>query len=237
MTFMPKPQIFGGARDPSYPAPAELLHVSIAHSGPGVDELVHFYCVVLNMRHVYTLEYPTFEFIALSSDDENHRIGIVNSKTGEGLAIAQNLAAPEATGPSSEGLEPRREPLRKCRIEHTSWLYHRFEDVLATARHIHKELGIWPRTARHQGGGITIDYSDPDGNRVELLSQAGTRSQILWALEQRLGPKGGVDVRSYTDTYKPFTMAKMIARWEQGESVDNLKDVAYCQKLVEEGRL
>jgi catechol 2,3-dioxygenase-like lactoylglutathione lyase family enzyme len=237
MTYMPKPQTFGGPRDPSYPAPAELLHVSIAHSGPGVEELIHFYCIVLNMRHVYTLQYPSFDFIALSNDDENHRIGIVNSKTGEGLAIAQNLAAPEATAASAEGLEPRREPLRKCRIEHTSWLYHRFEDVLATARQVHKELGIWPRTARHQGGGITIDYSDPDGNRVELLSQAGTRAQILWTIEQRLGPQGGVDVRNYTDTYKPFSMQKMIALWENGMPIDQLKDAGFCQKLVAEGRL
>ena len=237
MTEIPNPRVFGGPRDSSYPAPAELLHISIAHSGPGIEELVHFYCVVLNMRHVYTIRYPTFDFIAISHDDENHRIGFVHSKTGEGLAIAQNLAAPEAVAPSRDGLEPRREPLRKCRIEHSSWLYPRFEDVLAAARRVHDELGLWPRTARHQGGGITIDYSDPDGNRVELLSQSGTRADILWALQQRLGPKGGIDLREYTDSYKPFSMEKMIKLWEEGVSIERLKDVAYCQKLVEEGRL
>jgi hypothetical protein len=237
MTHMPKPQIFGGARDRSYPAPAELLHVSIAHAGPGIDELVNFYCVVLNMRHVYTIQYPTFDFIAISSDDENHRIGFVYSKSGDGLAIAQNLAAPEATAPSRPDLEPRREPLRKCRIEHTSWLYHSFEAVLATARHVHNELGIWPRTARHQGGGITIDYSDPDGNRVELLNQRGTAAEILWAIEKRLGSKGGIDQRDYTDTYKPFSMEKMIALWEAGTPIEQLTDQAYCQQLIEEGRL
>jgi catechol 2,3-dioxygenase-like lactoylglutathione lyase family enzyme len=237
MTHMPKPQIFGGARDRSYPAPAQLLHISITHTGPGIEELVQFYCVVLNMRHVYTIEYPTFDFIAISNDDENHRIGFVYSKSGEGLAAAQNVATAAADGQSETGTEPRGAPLRKCRIEHTSWLYADFEDVLATARRIHQELGIWPRTARHQGGGITIDYNDPDGNRVELLSRSGTLAEILLAIDKRLGPKGGIDVRDYTDTYKPFDMAKMIGLWEQGYSIDELKDQARCQQLVEEGRL
>lgn len=105
------------------------------------------------------------------------------------------------------------------------------------AHEYHQELGIWPRTARHQGGGITIDDNDPDGNRVELLSRTGTLAEILLALDKRLGPKGGIDVRDYTDTYKPFDMAKMIGLWEQGYPIEELKDQARCQQLVEEGRL
>jgi catechol 2,3-dioxygenase-like lactoylglutathione lyase family enzyme len=233
---VPEPKIFGTSRDPSYPAPAELLHVSLYHNGTNVDGLIRFYGVLLNMRLVYKYVYPTFEFIALSYDDENHRIGIVNSLVKhDALADAQEVEAGKDVLDSNG--EVQRENPNRPRIEHTSWLYHRFEDVLMAAKRTHEELGLWPRTARHQGDGITIDYLDPDGNRVELLSHASSKGEILWRLEKMLGPKGGVEVRSYRDTYKSFNMEKMIALYESGYPLDQLKDVEHCQGLMAEGKL
>jgi catechol 2,3-dioxygenase-like lactoylglutathione lyase family enzyme len=233
---VPEPKIFGSARDLSYPAPMELIHVSIYHFGPGVEDLIRFYGVVLNMRLVFKYIYPTFEFIALSHDDENHRVGIVNNLVDRDR-MAGTKDAPAGEPLPKDGLEPRTMPQRKCRVEHTSWLYRSFEDVLATAERIHKELGLWPRSCRHQAGGLTIDYTDPDGNRVELVSQSSSKAEILFNLEKLLGPKGGVDVRQWADTYAMFNMEKMIGLWRSGVPVEKLRNKEYCIQLINEGKL
>jgi hypothetical protein len=228
-------EFFGDVDDRRYPAPAEMLHISMAHSGPGIDELVKFYQVVLNMRFVYKISYPEFEFIALSHDDENHRIGIVNNLIENGIAAAQGLTTQSGTRREDVAEEPRKAPLRDCRIEHLSWRYNRFEDVLVTAKRVHQELGHWPRTSRLQGMDITIDYDDPDGNRVELLTQFNSKAQILKTLERAFGgsPRDGV----YSDFYQSFNMQKMIALWEGGESVENLRSKAWVKQKVAEGLL
>jgi catechol 2,3-dioxygenase-like lactoylglutathione lyase family enzyme len=225
-----EPKTFGSSRDASYPAPVELIHVSIAHVGPGVEDLVRFYSVVLNMRVVFKWVYPKFEFIALSHDDENHRIGIVNN------LVDGDPASPDQP-PAIEGLEPRNQPQRKCRLEHSSWLYRSFEDVLRAGERIHQELGLWPRSAKHQSGGLTIDYNDPDGNRVELVSQGGSKAEILLALEKLLGPTGGVGVREFSDTYTTFNMEKMVGLWRAGTPIEQLRDKEHCAELVRQGRL
>jgi catechol 2,3-dioxygenase-like lactoylglutathione lyase family enzyme len=210
--------VFGGRRDPSYGAPKELSHVSIQHRGPGIDKLIRFYQTVLNMRLVYRYVYPAFEFIALSYDDENHRIGIVNQ-----------------LGPEGDSNMNVEKPI--TRMEHTSWLYSSFEDLLLTVERVRAELGMWPRTARHQGNGITIDYIDPDGNRVELIFEARNRAEILWGFHQELAAQDGSERRKYMTTYLGFNMEKMVKLWHDGVAVKQLLDKDYCQKLITEGSL
>jgi catechol 2,3-dioxygenase-like lactoylglutathione lyase family enzyme len=219
----PEQKIFGGARDRSYPAPAQLLHVSIFHTGPGIDDLVRFYQVVLNMRYVFKTTYPAFEFIAISPDDENHRVGFVNVLTD---------------GPAGKASEAdiRDAPLRPCRIEHTSWLYRDYEEILLTAKRIHEELGLWPRSTRHGGVDLTIDYDDPDGNRVELLSQWKSKSEILFGLYQRSG-MSEAQVRTITNPYMPMSMEKLLGLYESGVPVETLQDREYCKSMIEAGKL
>jgi catechol 2,3-dioxygenase-like lactoylglutathione lyase family enzyme len=215
---VPHDSIFGGRRNPNYGAPKELAHVSIQHSGPGVDKLIQFYQTVLNMRLVYRYVYPAFEFIALSYDDENHRIGIVNQLNLE-VDPALNVEKPVT------------------RMEHTSWLYSSLEELMVTAEHVHAELGMWPRSARHQGNGITIDYSDPDGNRVELIFDARNRAEILWDFHQELTVQEGIERRKYTTTYLGFNMEKMVKLWRDGTAVRQLLDRDYCQSQIAAGTL
>jgi catechol 2,3-dioxygenase-like lactoylglutathione lyase family enzyme len=232
----PAPNIFGDVDDSKYPAPAEMLHVSIAHSGPGIDEMIRFYAVALNMRFVYKFSYPAFEFIALSHDDENHRIGILNDLTegDDALAVSQGVQ-PGGLTVDAGGDEPRKAPLRRCRIEHISWRYPSFADVLRTARRMHDELGVWPRTSRLAGTDITIDYNDPDGNRVELLSQSRSKAQILHGLEQ-LFSRPLTDMK-YSDVYQSFDMEKMLRLFEAGEPIAHLRDKAWVRDKVAEGVL
>jgi hypothetical protein len=229
----PEAQIFGGPRDRSYPSPIELLHISIFHTGPGIDELVHFYQVALNMRFVFKTSYPTFEFIAISPDDENHRLGFVNALTDDPPG---GVAAPGGVMKLEAGVEPRHAPQRPCRIEHTSWLYRDFEAVLLTAKRIKEELGLWPRTTRHGGHDLTIDYDDPDGNRVEMLSQHKTQNEILFSIYK--GAMGTPDEkRAYADSYMMMDMEKLLGLYETGTPIEKLTDRAFCRAMREEGRL
>jgi hypothetical protein len=212
---LPVPEIFGQTRDPSYPAPAELAHVSI-YTGENWLKMAQFYMVVLNMRFVYQYNYPNFDFIALSFDDENHRVGLVHHKVG---AVEAQI---------DRGKQPR--------LEHTSWLYHRFEDVLQAAKRVNEELGIWPVTANHQGKGLTISYRDPDGNRVELVSTAFSKAQILHNIETSLGATGQ-EARDYSETYLAFDMAKMVALYDSGVGLDKLKDRSWVAERVKAGEL
>lgn len=129
-------------RDPSYPSPSYLAHVSI-FSGKNFAAVVDFYQQLLNMRLNYEID-GRVKLAALSMDGENHRLGIVE------------LPHLEARAPNS------------VRLEHTSWQYRSLPDLLAVARHAEKSLGLFP-SAVHQGPLISLTYMDPDANRVELL--------------------------------------------------------------------
>jgi hypothetical protein len=228
-----KPEFFGAGHDTRFPTPVELLHVSVAHTGPGIEDLVRFYQIVLNMRVVFRVRYPAAEFIALSHDDENHRIGILNNLTGSETVLA---ATDRIDGPVElAGEEPRHVPLRQCRIEHGSWRYARFEDVVITAKRVHDELGIWPLSSRLAGYDITIDYTDPDGNRVELLSQSKSKAQILHELDLQYNQP--MNEAKYTDVYQVFNMEKLVTLFDAGESIENLRNKTWVKDRVAEGLL
>lgn len=211
------PEIFGGAYDRSAPAPIEMLHLSISHVGPGINELVRFYQVVLNMRVAYVFDYPNFQFISLTHDDENHRIGI---------------AYPHTEISEEEG---RKAPIRACRLEHTTWKFRDFGDVILTAKRVHKELGIWPASARHGGSELTMDYLDPDGNRVELLAHSGSKAEILFSLYQQFNtPKDDI---KYSDVYLALDMEKAVALYDDGMPAHKFLDKEFCRELVNQGKL
>lgn len=140
-------------RDPKYPAPADIAHISI-FSSANYDEMLAFYQTVLNMRVVYRIENSRITFTALSFDEENHRIGLV--KLGS--------------------LDQR--PSNTTRIEHTSWRYKNLSDLLSAVRHIEKELSLFP-SAIHQGKMIALSYMDPDGNRVEVFCECMTNQRDI----------------------------------------------------------
>jgi hypothetical protein len=243
-----EPQVFGGPRDRSYPAHLELLHVSIYHSGPGIDEMIRFYQVALNLRHVFRIDYGTWEFIALSNDDENHRVGFVNGYLEDPKEFLGDRRQFEA----EEGRDPRDLPQRPCRLEHTSWRYRDFESILLTAKRIYEETGTWPRTTRLSPVDLTIDYTDPDGHRLEMLAQfPSTRSEYLFGLyqaQQRMAaraesgkPQGDESDTFYKPTYDsfymPLNMEKLLGLYESGVPAAELQNRENAEKLKAEGKL
>ena len=106
---------------------------------------------------------------------------------------------------------------------------------MITARRVHDELGIWPNSSRLAGYDITIDYSDPDGNRVELLSQSKSKAQILHELDLQYNQP--MNEAKYTDVYQAFNMEKMVTLFDAGESIENLRNKAWVKDRVAEGLL
>lgn len=236
-----EPQLWGGPRDKSYPAPTEILHLSVYHSGPGIDELVRFYQVALNLRFMFRGNYGTWEFIALSHDDENHRVGILNAfeETPSEVMIGSR-----AEMGLTEGTEPRHFPMRPCRLEHMSWLYHDFESILLSAKRTHEELGVWPRTTRLSPVDFTIDYLDPDGNRVEMLTQfASTRGEYLFGLHAMLQHMAelekteGPQIANYDLFYLRLDMEKLIGLYESGVPISELQSRSFAERMKAEGKL
>lgn len=228
-------KFWGGADNPEYPVPAEILHLSVFHQGPGVDELIHFYQTVLNLRYVWKTDYGFWEFIALSHDDENHRIGIVNAY-GDYRPHAMELDSREEYE-APEGTEPRELPQRPCRLEHMNWRFETFEDILKVAKRTHDELGIWPMTTRLSPFDFTIDYLDPDLNRVEMLAQfAPTKGTALFGmfrgLERMMGTRG-----DYDRIYLPVSMEKMLDHYEAGVPLETLRSRPWAEQQKADGKL
>ena len=93
-------------------------------------------------------------------------------------------------------------------------------------------------TARLQGRDITIDYEDPDGNRVELLTQTDTKAQILLRIQGQLGDKNGIEARDFSQTYTSFDMQKLLAEWKTGAIAQaRFKEPAYLMGLVKDGTI
>ena len=178
------------AQNPNYPTPVDMVHASI-FSGANFKKVLEFYQIVLNMRVVYEMS-VNLRFVALSFDEENHRIGLVE--------IPHLVERPPNT----------------VRIEHTSWRYRNLKDVLATARRVEQELGLFP-VAVHQGTLISLSYKDPDANRCELIVEClPSQAEIIHFYVDTLARLPDFN------TLLPFDLRGMLERDEAGEDVQNL---------------
>lgn len=226
---------WGGGDRPEFPVPEEILHLSVFHQGPGVDELIRFYQTVLNLRYVWKTDYGFWEFIALSHDDENHRIGIVNAYEGYRPRAMELDVREEVETP--EGVEARSLPQRPCRLEHMNWRFRTMEDLLITARRVYDELGIWPLTTRLSRFDFTIDYLDPDLNRVEMLAQfPATKGEAMFGMFKGLEHIMGT-VGDYDRIYLPISMEKLLGHYEAGVPLSTLRNREWAEKMKAEGEL
>lgn len=228
-------KFWGGPDRPEFPVPEEILHLSVFHQGPGVDELVRFYQTALNLRYVWKTDYGSWEFIALSHDDENHRIGIVNAYEGDRPRAMELDVREEVEVPA--GVEPRSLPQRPCRLEHMNWRFRTMEDLLITARRIHTELGIWPLTTRLSPFDFTIDYLDPDLNRLEMLAQfPETKGQAMVGMFKGLERMMGT-VGDYDHIYLPVDMEKLLGHYEAGIPISDLRSRPWAEQMKAQGQL
>jgi 2,4-dichlorophenol 6-monooxygenase len=117
-------------------SPEKLAH--IVFKSPRYEEMVRWYCLVLNARVAFSGPVITF----ISYDEEHHRVAIVN------MPQLQTL------------------PLAKQGFAHVSFTYATLPLLLENYARL-KTIGILPSWCVHHGFTVSLYYDDPDGNRVE----------------------------------------------------------------------
>lgn len=120
------------------PRPSKMAHV-VFRTRDRYDEMIEWYCTVLNAHKVFESEMLTF----LAYDEEHHRIAI--------------------------GRAPHLAPRAPCSIgfDHLAFTYADIDELLATHRRL-KAAGIEPYCPVNHGPTTSLYYKDPDGNRIEL---------------------------------------------------------------------
>lgn len=120
------------------PSPTKMAHV-VFRTRDHYEEMVEWYCTVLNAHKVFESEMLTF----LAYDDEHHRIAI--------------------------GRSPMLEPFGPCSIgfDHLAFTYANLDDLIATYDRL-KAAGIETYCPVNHGPTTSLYYKDPDGNRIEL---------------------------------------------------------------------
>jgi len=185
-------------RDQSYPSPRDMVHTSI-FSNQNFEQMLTFYQVVLNMRVVYEIN-SKIRFVALSFDEENHRIGLVKLPS----------------------LEQR--PQGTVRIEHLSWRYRNLPALFNAIRHIEAELGLFP-AAVHQGTIISVSYRDPDENRCELIVEClPSQEDIIDFYVNKLAAQPDFN------TLLPFNLRGMMEMHAAGEGLANLLNYGWVKE-------
>ena len=116
-------------------SPAKFAHIVLRSSRK--DELVEFYCRLLNARIAFDSPMLTL----LRYDDEHHRIAI-------------------SAAPGQAEFSP------VSRLSHFAFTFDSLGDLLANYVRL-RDLGILPGWCINHGGTISAYYFDPDGNMVE----------------------------------------------------------------------
>jgi hypothetical protein len=83
---------------------------------------------------------------------------------------------------------------------------------------------------------FTIDYLDPDLNRVEMLAQfSATKGAAMFGLFkfQDRAPA----INDYDFVYLTIDMAKLIGHWEAGVPLKDLQSRKWAERMKAEGKL
>jgi catechol-2,3-dioxygenase len=119
-------------------SPRKLAHV-VLRTGSNFDAMVRWYCTVLGSRVVFNAG----RLIFLAYDDEHHRIAI---------AASEDLAE---------------QPRRATGLDHIAFTYEDIDSLLTTYARL-KLAGILPFCCVNPGPTTSLNYCDPDQNRIEL---------------------------------------------------------------------
>ena len=140
--------------------------------------------------------HPTFEnemICFLTYDDEHHRFAFANL---------------DVLKPGGKSADERGE----IGVNHVAYTYGSVGDLLDTYARL-KRAGIKPYWPVHHGTTLSLYYTDPDGNRLELQHDVFERAQDL---------DGFFASGAYTENFIGviFDPELMIARFEAGEPLE-----------------
>jgi catechol 2,3-dioxygenase-like lactoylglutathione lyase family enzyme len=122
----------------------------------------------------------------LTYDDEHHRFAIANL----------DLLKPDGGSPDERG---------QIGVNHVAYTYANVADLLATYERL-KAAGIHPYWPVHHGTTLSLYYSDPDGNRMELQVDACSAEEGKALLAATDNPVGVL-----------FDPEALVARWRDGD--------------------
>jgi catechol 2,3-dioxygenase len=182
---------------------------TLNHTGnqtPRQAEMLAWYRNVLGQQPSLAADPPATPFPSVwtTNDHMHHRMGF--------------FAVP--------GLEDRFNRFSPC-VMHTAWEYETIDDLLETWQRL-QSLGIKPVFTVNHGISIAFYYNDPDGNLVELLTDAfGDHERSLeyqlTSQELRANPPG-----------TPVDPAKLIEARQAGMSLDELRERSYAGEYLPE---
>ena len=121
-----------------------LHHVTIKTSR--LQEMVDWYTKVIGVTVTFQDEYNAWT----TNDAANHRVAF--------LSVPQLTNDPDKT--------------RHNGMHHSAFEYESFDDLMTSYARMKEEEGIEPTFSLHHGLTISIYYRDPEGNYVELQSDA-----------------------------------------------------------------
>jgi catechol-2,3-dioxygenase len=132
---------------------------------------------------------PAISF--LTYDDEHHRFAFANL----------DLLKPDGGGPDDRG---------QIGVNHVAYTYASVSDLLGTYARL-KAAGIEPYWPVHHGTTLSLYYTDPDGNRIELQVDACSAEEGAALLRATDNPIGVL-----------FDPDALMARWVGGEAEETL---------------
>jgi catechol-2,3-dioxygenase len=166
--------------------PAKFAHV--VYQTRRYDEMIAWYEEVFEARVVH--QDPALAF--LTYDDEHHRFAFAN------------LDVLKPGGGDKRG---------EVGVNHVAYTYASMGDLLDTYRRL-KGKGILPYWPIHHGPTLSLYYSDPDGNRMELQVDACTAQE------------GEAFMRSEVFAANPIGVSidpdDLLARYERGADAAEL---------------
>jgi catechol 2,3-dioxygenase-like lactoylglutathione lyase family enzyme len=127
----------------------------------------------------------------MTYDDEHHRFAIANL----------DLLKPDGGSPDDRG---------QIGVNHVAYTYADVDDLLHTYERL-KAAGIHPYWPVHHGTTLSLYYTDPDGNRMELQVDACSAEEGKAFLAATDNPVGVL-----------FDPEALVARWRGGEPEETL---------------
>jgi catechol 2,3-dioxygenase-like lactoylglutathione lyase family enzyme len=189
---------------------ARVVCPTLSHTGNGTPrqaEMLAWYRNVLGQQPTLEAGPPAtpFKSIWTSNDEVHHRMGF--------FAIPGLQDQVDRTSPG---------------INHTAWEYRNIDDLLETWQRL-QNLGIKPAFTVDHGITFAFYYNDPDGNLVELFTDAFGDHEKSMEFQRtsealRANPPG-----------TPVDPALLIEQRRNGVPLEELHERAYAGEFTPEG--
>jgi catechol-2,3-dioxygenase len=186
--------------------PGKFAHIVLRSAD--VAKSREWYKTVLNASEIME---PNDQGAGLTYDAEHHRVLILSLTPAEKKALE---------GMDVHAIYDERRKLPG--LEHFAYTHNNIATLLSTYLRL-KKAGIVPTFQVNHGGTLSLYYTDPDGNIVELLLDTMTMDQATDLMHSKEFAENPVGY--------PFDPDDLCERYEAGESLSSLLYSPYNEAL------